>query len=327
MDILKRLKHLFPLIAGVVFVSMFTLPSFAAGEKKLAITAIVEHPALDAVRDGIIEQLEEEGFSQGKNLIVDYKSAQGSPATAKQIADKFVSDRPDVIVGIATPSAQALVATTKDIPIVFAAVTDPVGAKLITQFKRPGGNVTGVSDLSPVKKHMEFIKKLSPKAKTVGVVYSAGEANSVALIELVEQYAPEVGLTVHTVTVTKSSDVAQAAASLVGKVDVFYVPTDNTVVSALESLISRADSANKPVYAADTDSVERGAVAAIGFNYFDLGKQTGKIVAKILKGKNPGKINAQGVSKTELFLNVKKADALGIKIPKSMLDSATKIIR
>jgi putative ABC transport system substrate-binding protein len=321
----QKNPYIFTILTAMVVLFLSTF-SFAA-EKKVFITAIVEHPALDAVRDGVVEQLKEEGFTEGDNLIIDYKSAQGNPATAKQIADKFVSEKPDVIVGIATPSAQALVAATRKIPIVFSAVTDPVGAKLIKKFRRPGKNVTGVSDLSPIRKHMEFIKELSPQAETVGVVYNAGEANAVTLVELLKQHAPEVGLQIRTATVAKSSDVDQAAASLAGKVDVFYVPTDNTVVSALESLVNRADSAGKPVYAADTDSVKRGAVAAIGFNYFDLGKQTGKLVAMILNGKKPGKIDAEGVSKTELFLNVTKAEKLGMTIPDSILKSAKEIIR
>ena len=304
----------------------FSQASKAGDNKTIAITDIAEHPALTAVREGLLETLAEKGFKQGENLTVIYESAQGNPATAQQIADSFVAKKPDVIVGIATPSAQALVGATRKIPVVFSAVTDPVGAELIPQMKKPGGNVTGVSDLSPIDQHLKLIRTITPKVRTLGVIYNAGEANSASLVKLIRKYAPKHKLTLKEATVSKSSEVLQATQSLVGKVDAIYVPTDNTVVSAFESVVRAAKDGKTPVYAGDTDSVNRGALAALGFNYFDVGKQTGEIVARVLKGKNPGSINAQGVEITELYLNQGKARELGIKFGKKLTKSAKKII-
>lgn len=295
--------------------------------KVLAITDIVEHPALTAVREGLLETLAEKGFTEGENLTVIYESAQGNIATAQQIADSFVAKKPDVIVGIATPSAQALVGATREIPVVFSAVTDPIGAEIISQMKKPGGNVTGVSDLSPINKHLKMIRKITPKVRNLGVIYNAGEANSVSLIKLINEHAAKNKLEIKEVTVAKSSEVSQATQSLVGKVDAIYIPTDNTVVSAFEAVVRVAEAAKIPVYAGDTDSVKRGALAAAGFNYKDVGKQTGVIVARILKGKKAGSINAEGVEKVELFLNQGKADELGIKFGKKLLEQAKKVIK
>ena len=183
-----------------------------------------------------------------------------------------------MIVPISTPSAQAVVAATSDIPVVFTAVTDPLGAKLISNLEKPGANVTGMSDLSPIVKHLELIKEITPDAKTIGVPYNPGEANSVTLLGLLKSEGAEMGFEIVEAPAPTSADVLAAAQSLVGKVDVIYVPTDNTIVSALEAVIKVGTDNKIPVYAGDTDSVPRGAVAALGFNYYDVGRQTGKIV-------------------------------------------------
>ena len=322
------------LVAAFIFVFvaacyLFYSSSADAEEKGkvIAITDIVEHPALTAVREGILETLAEKGFVEGENLTVIYESAQGNVATAQQIADSFVSKKPDVIVGIATPSAQALVGATRNIPIVFSAVTDPVGADLIPQMRKPGGNVTGVSDLSPIDKHLKLIRRITPKVRKLGVIYNAGEANSVSLVKLINELAGKHKLEIKEATVAKSSEVLQAAQSLVGKVDAIYVPTDNTVVSAFESVVRVARDAKLAIYAGDTDSVKRGALAALGFNYKDVGKQTGEIIAKVLNGKKVGSLNAEGVEITELYLNQGKADELGIKFGKKLLKEAKKVVR
>ena len=315
----------------LVVASLCALASVSAAQaadkhKTIAITDIVEHPALTAVREGLLETLAEKGFKEGENLTVIYESAQNNIATAQQIADSFVAKKPDVIVGIATPSAQALVGATRKIPIVFSAVTDPVGAELIPQMKKPGGNVTGVSDLSPIAKHLKLIREITPKVRRLGIIYNAGEANSASLVELIREHAPKHKLTLKEATVSKSSEVLQAAQSLIGKVDAIYVPTDNTVISAFESVVRVGKDGKIPVYAGDTDSVNRGALAALGFNYKDVGRQTGEIVVRILKGKNPGAINAQGVEITELYLNQGKAKELGIKFGKKLTERAKKIV-
>jgi len=293
----------------------------------VATTAIVEHPALDATRDGVRDELEANGYEEGKNLRFEYESAQGNPATAAQIARKLVGAKPHVIVPISTPSAQAVVAATKDIPVVFTAVTDPVGAKLVNDPKKPGGNVTGVTDLSPIRKHLELIQEITSNAKRIGVLHNPGEANSLSLLQLLKTEAGPRGLEIIEAPATKSSDVLSAAQSLIGKADVIYIPTDNTIVSALEAVI-RVGTENKiPVYAGDTDSVPRGAMAALVFNYYDVGRQTGKIVVRILKGEKPGDIPVEGIETTELYVNLKAAERMGVTIPESVVARAKQVVK
>ena len=297
-----------------------------AAEVTVAVTAIVEHPALDAVRDGVRDELEANGYIAGSNLEFVYESAQGNPITAAQIARKFIGDKPDVIVAIATPSAQAAVAATSEIPIVFSAVTDPLGAKLVSNYERPGGNVTGLSDMSPIAQHLDLIKEVTPAARRIGVAYNPGEANAVALVELLKEEAPGKGLEIVTASAPKSSDVLAAARSLVGKVDAIYVPTDNTIVTALESVIKVGIENGIPVFSGDTGSVSRGAVAALGFNYYDIGRQTGKLVLRVLNGENPGDIPVRVADGTDLFVNPTAAKKMGVSIPKPLLDRATKVV-
>ena len=300
----------------------------AANEKHVAITQIVEHPALDACAKGVKDELAEAGFIVGKNLKWSFESAQGAPATAAQIAKKFAGENPDVVVGIATPSAQALASSARDIQQVFSAVTDPVGAKLIkTMEKANGGNITGVSDLSPIDSHMDLIKTIVPDAKKVGVVFNPGETNSVTLLKLVKKHAPSRGMQVVEAGAPKSSEVLAATRSLVGKVDVIYIPTDNTVVSAFEAVIKVATEAKIPVISADTDSVKRGAIAAQGFNYYDLGRQTGKMVVQVLKGKKAGDIKPEGVSKTELYVNPESAKLMGVTLSDALIQSAKEVVK
>jgi putative tryptophan/tyrosine transport system substrate-binding protein len=298
-------------------------PAEAAETKKIAITQIVEHPALDACRKGVEEELK----AQGIDVKWTYESAQGNPGTAAQIARKFVGEAPDAIVAISTPSAQTVVAATKDIPVIFTAVTDPVGAKLVADPKKPGGNVTGMSDLSPIALHLDLIARITPNAKKIGVISNPGEANSVTLVGLLKEHAPARGMTIVEAAAPRSNDVLAAARSLVGKVDAIYVPTDNTVVSALEGVIKTGIESKLPVYAGDTDSVPRGAIAALGFNYYDVGRQTGAMVARVLKGERPGDIAVEGVQRTELAVNPKSAEAMGVTIPAEVIAEAKTVVK
>lgn len=302
-------------------------PAAGAADMSVAVTAIVEHPALDACRDGIRDELAEAGFKDGENFTFTYESAQGNPGTAAQIARKLVGEAPSVIVPISTPSAQAVVSATKDIPVVFTAVTDPVGAQLIADMEHPGGNVTGMSDLSPIAKHLGLIHEITPDARKLGVPYNPGEANAVTLLELIKALAPAAGFEIVEAAAPKSSDVLAAAQSLVGKVDAIYVPTDNTIVTALEAVIKVGVDNQIPVYAGDTDSVPRGAIAALGFNYYDVGRQTGKIVVRVLNGENPGDIAVEGVEITELHVNPGAAEKMGVTIPQSVIDRAKEVVK
>ncbi|MCV9966191.1 ABC transporter substrate-binding protein [Pararhizobium sp. BT-229] len=297
-----------------------------ADDVTVAVTAIVEHPALDAVRDGVKEALAAAGYKEGENLTFLYESAQGNPATAAQIARQFAGEGPNVIVPISTPSAQAVVSSTRDIPVVFTAVSDPLGAQLIKEMDKPGGNVTGLSDLSPVAEHVALIKEILPNTKSIGYLYNSGEANSVSLLAVLKTEAEKAGLTVVESAATKSAEVQGAARALVGRADVIYIPTDNTIISALEGAVAVAEEAKLPLFTADTDSVSRGAVAALGFNYHDVGKQTGDIVVRILKGENPGDIAVKVAAGTDLVINKAAAAKMGVTFPESVTGRATRVI-
>ena len=298
-----------------------------AQQKSVAVTAIVEHPALDAVRDGVQAALKDAGFESGKNLKWQYQSAQGNTGTAAQIARKFIGDKPDAIVAIATPSAQAVVASTKTVPVVFSAVTDPVVAKLLASWEPSKTNVTGVSDMLALDKQMELLKQVVPNAKRVGMVYNPGEANSVVVVKELQKLLPTLGMTLVEAAAPRSVDVGSAARSLIGKVDVIYTNTDNNVVSAYEALVKVGQEAKIPLIASDTDSVKRGAIAAFGINYRDLGEQTGRMVVRILKGEKPGDIKPEVSTKMELFVNPGAAERQGVKLSDALIKSAAQVIQ
>jgi putative ABC transport system substrate-binding protein len=290
------------------------------------VTAIVEHPALDAVRDGVKDALAAAGYKEGENLTFVYKSAQGNAATAAQIARQFAGEEPTVIVPISTPSAQAVAAATRDIPIVFSAVSDPVGAQLVKTMDKPGANVTGLSDMSPVAEHIALIKEILPNVKKLGFLYNSGEANSVSLLAALKAEADKAGIEVIESAATKTAEVQGAMRALVGKADAVYVPTDNTIISALESAVGVAEESKLPLFTADTDSVSRGAIAALGFNYYDVGKQTGDIVVRVLKGEKVGEIPATVAKGTDLVVNKTAAAKMGVTLPEAVVARATKVI-
>lgn len=297
-----------------------------AQQKLVSVLAIVEHPALDAVRDGAHEALEEAGYKEGENLRWQYQSAQGNNATAAQIARKFIGDKSDVIIGIATPTAQAVVAATKTIPVVFSAVTDPVVAKLVPNWEASGTNVTGVSDVLSLEKQMALLKEVVPNAKRVGMVYNPGEANSKVVVDALKELLPTMGMELVEAGAPRSVDVGNAARSLVGKVDVIYTNTDNNVVSAYESLVKVGQESKIPLIASDTASVERGAVAALGIDYYDMGKQTGRMVARILEGANPGDIKVETSDNLELYVNPLAGAKQGVSVPENLIQRATKVV-
>jgi putative tryptophan/tyrosine transport system substrate-binding protein len=302
-----------------------TLP-VKASDVTVAVTAIVEHPALDAVRKGVQDTLAAAGYKEGENLKFLFESAQGNPATAAQIARQFAGEDPSVIVPISTPSAQAVVSATRDIPVVFTAVSDPLGAQLVKNMDKPGGNVTGLSDMSPVAEHIALIKEILPNVKSIGYLYNSGEANSVSLLAVLKTEAEKAGLQVVESAATKSAEVQGAARALVGRADVIYVPTDNTIISALEGAVAVAEEAKLPLFTADTDSVNRGSIAALGFNYYDVGKQTGDIVVRILKGENPGDIAVKVAAGSDLVVNKKAAEKMGVTLPESVLKRANRVV-
>lgn len=309
-------------LAGATLLSS---PTLLAKTVTVAVSQIVEHPALDATRQGLLDGLKAKGYVDGQNLKFEYKTAQGNPAIAVQIAREFVGEKPDVLVGIATPTAQALVAMTRDIPVVFTAVTDPVGAKLVKTLEHPGKNVTGLSDLSPVEQHVELIKELMPNVKTIGVVYNPGEANAVSLMELLKVAAAKNGVKIIESTALKSADVQSATQAIAEKSDIIYALIDNTVASAIEGMVVAANQAKTPVFGAATSYVDRGAIASLGFDYYQIGLQTADYVVDILNGKKPGDIDVRVATGSDLVLNKTAADKLGFKIPQAILDRATSI--
>lgn len=298
----------------------------AADKVAVAVTAVVEHPLLDAVRDGVKATLEEAGYKEGETLVFQYESAQGSPATAAQIAQKYIGEAPDVIVAITTPSAQAVAAATRDIPVVFGAVTDPVAAGLVASREHPGGNVTGTSDALPLADHLDLVRQIVPAVKTIGVVYNPAEANSVSTVAALRGMAPEWGIGIVDAAATKTADVRAAAQSLVGKVDAIYVPTDNTVATAVESVVGVGLEHRIPVFAAETESVARGAVAAIGFDYFQLGRETGAMVVRVLRGEKPGDMPVVNARGSDLVVNLASAAAMGVTVPPALLSQARKVM-
>jgi len=294
---------------------------------KVAVSQIVEHPALDATRQGLVDGLKTKGYEQGKNLDFVYQTAQGNPAIAVQIAKQFVGENPDVLVGIATPTAQALAASTRTIPVVFTAVTDPLGAKLVKNLEHPGGNVTGLSDLTPVAQHVDLMQELVPELKAIGVVYNPGEANGVTLVELLKKAAKAKNIAVVEASALKSADVQGAARIIASKVQVIYAPTDNTVASAIDALVGVANQAKIPVVGGSTSFVENGAVASLGFDYYQVGVQTADYVDAVLKGEKPADMAVKFAKGSDLFLNLKVAEKLGISISDEMLKRASNITK
>lgn len=294
---------------------------------KIGIIQIVEHPALDAARQGFLETLKKNGYEEGKNLTVDYKNAQGDANNLQPIAQQLVSEKPDLILAIATPSAQAVVGATKDIPVLITAVTDPVGAKLVSSLEKSGNNVTGTTDMNPVKDQLELLKKLVPAAKKVGVIYNAGEQNSQTQVKLLKEAASGMGLEITEATVTNTAEVMQATQSLVGKVQAIYVPTDNMVVSASTSVIQVADQNKIPIISGESSVVDKGALATIGIDYKKLGEQTGEMALKVIKGEKPQDMPIENQKEFAITVNKKNADKIGITIPEDILNKAAKVIK
>jgi putative ABC transport system substrate-binding protein len=284
----------------------------AEKEYRVGITQFAEHPSLDAATEGFKKALKDKGLK----VKYDEQNAQTKMDNAQSIAQKFVGDKVDLIFANATPSATAALNATKEIPIVFTSVTDPVGAGLVKAFDQPGKNITGTTDNHPdaTKKTISFITD-EVKAKKIGVVYNSGEQNSVVQVKEVKKIAEGNGAKLVEVSVSTSAEVKQAAESLVGRVDAIYIPTDNTVVSALESVISVSNSKKIPLFVGELDSMKKGAVAASGFNYYDIGYQSGLMAADILTGKKkPSEIPVELPKTLKLVINTKAAEAQGLKV-------------
>lgn len=292
----------------------------------VGISQIVEHPALDAARKGFIDALKDGGYVEGKNVTYDIQIAQGNMATANSIAKSFVGKNVDLIHTIATPTSQACVNATKTIPIVISSVTDPVGAGLVKSLEAPGGNVTGTTDRSPVDRQMDLILEIAPQVKRLGVIYNSGEDNSLASLKQIKEEAAKRGMEVVEAPVSNSSGVFPAAKSLVGRVDAVHIPTDNTVVSAFDSVVKVCIDNRIPLFAADTDSVPRGAVAAVAIDYYRLGRQSGEMALRILKGENPATMPVEALKDLKLVVNKQSAEKMGVTLPEPVLKRADQVL-
>ena len=294
-------------------------------EISVGIAQFVEHPSLDAAREGFVSALEEGGYTEGDNLTLDVQNASGDQATATNIASNFASSDNDLILGIATPTAQSLAQAVTDKPVLFTAVTDPVDAGLVDSMDKPGANITGTTDMNPVADQIKLIKRFTPDAKSVGIIYSSGETNSQIQVEEAKKAAQAEGLTVEEKTVTTTAEVAQAAESF--DTDSMYVPTDNKVVAGLEAVVGAAESKKIPLIVGEGDSVERGGLATQGISYEQLGKQTGEMALRILdEDADPAEMAVESQKETQLIINAKAAKAMGIKIPRDLRDSADAVI-
>ena len=292
---------------------------------KIGIQQFAEHGSLDNCREGFLEGLEEEGIKEGDNLTVEVKNAMADTATNAQIADSFVSDDMDLICAIATPSAQSAynAAMDKDIPVVYTAVTDPVAAELADKDGNPVGNVTGTSDTLPVEEQLKMIREMMPDAKTIGILYTTSEANSVSAIATYESLVDKYGFTLETKGISQTSEIALATDDLLTKVDCITNLTDNTVVASLPTILEKANEKGIPVFGSEIEQVKIGCLAAEGIDYIQLGKQTGKIAAQILKGeKKASEIPYEIISEPGFYVNTKVAENLGIEVPSDLADSA-----
>lgn len=311
-------------LAGIAMLSAVSV-GHASDTKFVAITAIVDHPALDAVRDGAHDELKAAGYESGKNLKWEYQSAQGNASTAAQIGRKFVGSSPDVIIAIATPSAQPVVAATKTIPVVFAAVADPMAAQLVKDWQPSKTNVTGRSNMLDPVKQADFLKQIVPNAKRIGIVYNPGEANSVSALENLKAVLDTRGISIVSVAAPRTVDVGPAAKSLLGRVDAMYSTTDNNVMATYEALVKVCNDAKIPLISSDPSGVARGAVAGLGIDFYQLGRETGQVVVRILRGEKPGDIAPAPGKKLQLFVNTTAAQKQGVTLPADVLKTADKV--
>jgi putative ABC transport system substrate-binding protein len=312
----------------IVLVASFFSFGVALGQQKVVQIGIIQfasHPALDQSREGFVDFLAQAGYKDGEKVKLDIQNAQRDMSIARTIAKKFVSDNKDMIFTIATPASQAAAKETTTIPIVFSTVTDPVKAGLVKSIESSGNNVTGVSDLIPVKTQIELLLKIAPKIKKLGIIFNPGEDNARVLVEMTRQAAKELNLELRDAPVTNTGEVFAAAQSLVGKVDGIYTIQDNTVSSAIESVVKVGNNNQLPVLVPGIPSVERGGLATVGTSFYNIGRIAGEQAVRIMKGAKPSEIPVAFAKDFEIYLNQKTADEIGIKFSEDLKSKAKKI--
>ncbi|REK92770.1 ABC transporter substrate-binding protein [Streptococcus sp. NM] len=309
------------LVVGLLLTSLISLHQLKADKKKdvfrIGISQFITHQSLDATREGFVDELAKQGYVEGKNIEIDLQNAQGEQRNLKTISQQL-AESSDVVLAIATPSAQSLANTTQTTPVIFSAVTDPVGAKLVESREHPGGNVTGTSDQSSdaISTQINLIKKVLPKAKTIGILYTQSEPNSVVQKDEAKRLLEEKGFTVVEKTILDSNNVKAAAESLMAEVDMVFVPTDNIISSTMETVKQVSIKHKVPVFGGSTEMIAVGGLYNYGTNYEELGRQTARMLIRILKGEKPENIAVELPEKLELHTNQEMADALGIDISK-----------
>lgn len=293
----------------------------AAGDYKIGISQLVQHPALDAATKGFQKAFEDAGIKAD----FDVQNANGEQSTAVTIAQTFASQGKDLVLAVATPAAQAAAQAITDKPVLFTAVTDAVAAELVDSNEKPGGNLTGTSDMAPIDEQLKLLKEIVPEAKKVGIVYASGEVNSEVQVEAAKKAAPALGLEIESTTVTTANDIQQATEAL-GDVDAIYVPTDNMVVAGISSLVQVAEAKKIPVIGAESGTVEGGAVATLGIDYEKLGYQTGEMAIKVLKdGAATATMPVETSKSFTYVVNEGAAERMGAKIPADILEKAEKV--
>lgn len=309
------------LVVGILLTSLISLHQLKANKKKdvfrIGISQFITHQSLDATREGFVDELAKQGYVEGKNIEIDLQNAQGEQRNLKIISQQL-AESSDVVLAIATPSAQSLANTTQTTPVIFSAVTDPVSAKLVESREHPGGNVTGTSDQSSdaISTQINLIKKVLPKAKTIGILYTQSEPNSVVQKDEAKRLLEEKGFTVVEKTILDSNNVKAAAESLMAEVDMVFVPTDNIISSTMETVKQVSIKHKVPVFGGSTEMVAVGGLYNYGTNYEELGRQTARMLVRVLKGEKPENIAVELPEKLELHTNQEMADALGIDISK-----------
>ena len=309
------------LVVGILLTSLISLHQLKADKKKdvfrIGISQFITHQSLDATREGFVDELAKQGYVEGKNIEIDLQNAQGEQRNLKTISQQL-AESSDVVLAIATPSAQSLANTTQTTPVIFSAVTDPVSAKLVESREHPGGNVTGTSDQSSdaISTQINLIKKVLPKAKTIGILYTQSEPNSVVQKDEAKRLLEEKGFTVVEKTILDSNNVKAAAESLMAEVDMVFVPTDNIISSTMETVKQVSIKHKVPVFGGSTEMIAVGGLYNYGTNYEELGRQTARMLIRVLKGEKPENIAVELPEKLELHTNQEMADALGIDISK-----------
>ncbi|RSJ00655.1 ABC transporter substrate binding protein [Streptococcus mitis] len=309
------------LVVGILLTSLISLHQLKADKKKdvfrIGISQFITHQSLDATREGFVDELAKQGYIEGENIEIDLQNAQGEQRNLKTISQQL-AESSDVVLAIATPSAQSLANTTQTTPVIFSAVTDPVSAKLVESREHPGGNVTGTSDQSSdaISTQINLIKKVLPKAKTIGILYTQSEPNSVVQKDEAKRLLKEKGFTIVEKTILDSNNVKAAAESLMAEVDMVFVPTDNIISSTMETVKQVSIKHKVPVFGGSTEMVAVGGLYNYGTNYEELGRQTARMLVRVLKGEKPENIAVELPEKLELHTNQEMAEALGIDISK-----------